>query len=84
MSGGQIIESLATASVLPVNIQGRFPLGLTGLILLSKGLQESSTAPPFKSINSLALSLYGLTFTSVHGYWKNHSFDYIELSIYIC
>ena len=29
-----------------------------------------------KSINSLALSfLYSLTFTSIHGYWKNHSFD---------
>ena len=30
----------------------------------------------FKSINSLALSfLYGPTFTSIHVYWKNHSFD---------
>ena len=38
-SGGQIIGTLASASVLPVNIRGRFPLGLTGLIcLLSKGL----------------------------------------------
>ena len=30
--------SLATASVLPMNIQDWFPLGFTGLILLSKGL----------------------------------------------
>ena len=38
-SGGQIIESSASASVLPVNIQDWFPLGLTGLISLqSKGL----------------------------------------------
>ena len=37
-SGGQSIGASASASVLPVNIQGRFPLGLTGLILLSKGL----------------------------------------------
>ena len=38
-SGGQSIETSASASVLPVNIQGWFPLGLTGLIsLLSKGL----------------------------------------------
>ena len=36
-SGGQSIG--ASASVLPMNIQGWFPLGLTGLIsLLSKGL----------------------------------------------
>ena len=38
-SGGQTIG--ASASVLPMNIQGWFPLGLTGLIsLLSKGLSR--------------------------------------------
>ena len=38
-SGSQITGVSASASVLPVNIQGWFPLGLTGLIsLLSKGL----------------------------------------------
>ena len=42
--------------------------------------QESSPAPQFKSINSSALSLhYGPTFTSVHDYWDNHSFDYMEI-----
>ena len=40
-SGGQSIGVSASASVLPVNIQGRFPLGLTGFIsLLSKGLSS--------------------------------------------
>ena len=40
-SGGQGIEASALASVLPVNIQGLFSLGLTGLIsLLSKGLSR--------------------------------------------
>ena len=38
-SGGQSIGVSASASVLPMNIQGSFPLGLTGLTsLLSKGL----------------------------------------------
>ena len=38
--------------------------------------QESSPKPQFKSINSLVLSLlYGPTLTSIHDYWKNHSFD---------
>ena len=38
-SGGQSIRASASMSVLPMNIQGWFPLGLTGLIsLLSKGL----------------------------------------------
>ena len=37
--GGQSIGASASASVLPMNIQDWFPLGLTGLIsLLSKGL----------------------------------------------
>ena len=36
-SGGQSIAVLASASVLPVSIQDWFPLGLTGLILQSKG-----------------------------------------------
>ena len=40
-SSGQIIEASPSASVLPMNIQGWFPLGLTGLIsMLSKGLSR--------------------------------------------
>ena len=67
----------ASTSVLPMNIEDWFPLGLTGLIsLLSKDSQESSPTPQFKSINSSALHfLYSPTFTSIHDYWKNHSFD---------
>ena len=37
-SGGQSFGVPASASTLPMNIQGWFPLGLTSLILLSKGL----------------------------------------------
>ena len=40
-SGGQSTGASASASVLPVNSQGWFPLGLTGLIFLqSKGLSR--------------------------------------------
>ena len=40
-SGGQSIGASASESVLPMSIQGWFPLGLTGLIsLLSKGLSR--------------------------------------------
>ena len=40
-SGGQSIGASTSASVLPMNIQGWFPLGLTGLISLqSKGLSR--------------------------------------------
>ena len=42
--------------------------------------QESSPASWSKSINSLAVSLlYGPTLTSIHDYWENHHFDYIDL-----
>ena len=46
----------------------------------SKDSQEPSPAPHFKSINSSVLSLlYGPTLTSIHDYWKNYSFDYMDL-----
>ena len=42
-SGGQIIGASALASVLPMNIQDRFPLGLTGLISLLSLLTRVSS-----------------------------------------
>ena len=72
----------ASASVLLMNIQGWFLLGLTGLISLQskEDSQESSPTPQFESINSLVLNLlHGPTLTSVHDYWKNHSCDYTDL-----
>ena len=52
------IRVSVSASVIPMNIQHWFPLGLTGLIsLLSRDSQESSPAPQFESINSSVLSL---------------------------
>ena len=37
--------------------------------------QESSPTPQFESISSLVLShSYGTTLTSIHDYWKDHSF----------
>ena len=71
-SGGQSIRASALASIFPMNVQGWFPLRLTGLIsLLSKDSPESSPAPQFESISSSALSLlYGPTLTSLHDYWS--------------
>ena len=54
---GQSIGVSASASVLPVNIQDWFPLGLTGLLSLqSKELSRVFSSTTFKSISSLALS----------------------------
>ena len=76
-SGGQNIEVLALASVLPVNIQDWFPLGWTGWISLqSKGLSRvfSNTTVQKHQFFDAQLS-YGPTLTSIHDHWKNHSLD---------
>ena len=45
-SGGQSIGASASASIVPMTIQGRFPLGLTSLIsLLVKGLSRVFSSP---------------------------------------
>ena len=67
-SGGQSIGALASASmsVLPVNGQGWFPLGLTPCI--PRDSQESSPTPQFKNINSSVLSfLYSPTLYMITG-----------------
>ena len=60
-SGGQNIGASASASILPMNIQGLFPLGMTGLTglinLCPRDSQEPSPAPQFESINSSTLGL---------------------------
>ena len=50
------------------------------LAVQGKGLYKVFSNPQFRSISSSALSLiYGSTLASVHDYWKNHSFDYMDL-----
>ena len=70
-SGGQSIGDSASASVLPMNIQGWFPLGLTGLISLqSKGLSRvfSSTTVQKHQLFGAQLSLWS----------KPHIHTYVE------
>ena len=59
-SGGQNIGASASASVLPMNMQGWFPLGLTGLISFqSKGLPRvfSSTTIQKDQLFGLKMSI---------------------------
>ena len=67
----------ASTSVFPMNNKDWYPLGWTDWTSLQfRDSQESSPTPQFKSINSSALSfLYTPILTSIHDYWKNHSFD---------
>ena len=48
--------------------------------LAVQGILKSPPTPQLKSINSSTLSLlYGATLTSLHDYWKNHSFENTDL-----
>ena len=72
---GQSIGALASTSVLPVNIQGWFPLGYTGLIsLLSKEFSRvfSNTTIWKHQFFSAHTSLRSVI--SIHDCWKNHRF----------
>ena len=76
-SDGQSIGASALASVLPMNIQGWFPLGLIGLIsLLSKGLSKafSSTTIQKHQFFGSQPSLWSNSHICT---WllENHSFD---------
>ena len=67
-SGGQSIGTLTSASVLPVNIQGWFPSGLTCLIsLLFKGLSGVFFNTTFWNV--VVQLIYGPILTSIHDYW---------------
>ena len=76
-SDGQSIGASASTSVLPVNTQDWSPLEWTGWISMqSKGLSRVFSNTTVQSINSSVLSfLYSPTLTSIHDYWKNHTFD---------
>ena len=76
-SGGQNIGVSASASVLPTNIQGWFPLELAGLISLqSKGLSKVFCNTTIQKHQFFGAQLfYSPTLTSIHDHWKNHSLD---------
>ena len=73
-SGGQSIGASASASVLPMNIQDWFPLGLTGLIFLLSRVFSSSTIRKHQFFSAQP-SLQ----SNSHDSWKDHSFDYTDL-----
>ena len=80
-SDGQNTGASTSASVLPVTIRDQFPLGWTGLISLqSKELSRVFSSTTIWSINSSVLSLvHGPNLISIHDYWKNYTFDYMDL-----
>ena len=79
-SDGQRNGASVSTSVLPVNIQGWFPLGLTGWISFqSKGLSRVFSSTKRKhQFSGTQPSLW--TNSHIHTWLlENHSFDYTEL-----
>ena len=82
-SDDQNTGASASASVIPMSIQGWYPLGWTGLIsLLSKrlsGVFFSTTYFAF-CINYFAFCfLYCPAFTTIRDHWEDHSLYYMDL-----
>ena len=75
--GGQSIGVSASASVLPMNTQDWSALGWTCWISLqSKGLSRIFSNITFQKHEFFGAQLSSSpTLTSIHDYWKNHSFD---------
>ena len=66
-SGGQSIEASALASVLPMNIQNWFPLGLTGLISLqSKGLSRVFSSTTVQKLQFFSTQPSSWTKSHIH------------------
>ena len=73
------LELQTSASVPPMNIQGWFPLRLTGLIsLLSRGLSGvfSSTTVQSKALILQCSAFFMVLLSHLYVYWKDHSLDY--------
>ena len=80
-SGGQSIGASTSASIIPMEYSGLISFRIDWFDLaVQETLKSLLQQPQFESISSSLLSLlYGPTLTSVHNYWKNHSFDYTDL-----
>ena len=80
ISGDQNSGASASASVLPMNIQSWFPLGLTDLIFLSRGLSGVfSSTTVWRHQFFGALPLYGPALTAICDHWEDHNHDYMDL-----
>ena len=50
-------------------------------LLAVQGTLQSSPTPQFKNIHSALKLIYGRNLTSIHDYWKNHSFESTHLCL---
>ena len=80
-SGGQSIGASASASVLPMNIQGWFPLRINWFALLAvQGtlkslLQHRSSKASVLRCSAFFMVQVSHLYSNASNYWKNHGFD---------
>ena len=73
--GAKVLVSAST-SVLPMNIQNWFPLGLTNDLLAVQGTLKSLLQHHTSKASILQCSAFLMVqFSSIHDHWKNHSLD---------
>ena len=73
-SGVESIETSASVSVLQMNIQGWFPLGLTGLIsLLSKGLSRVFSSTTVKKHQFFGTQLFLWSKSHIHTWLEKNT-----------
>ena len=78
VSGNQNTGASASASVIPVNFQGWYPLTLTGVIsLLSRGLSQVFSSPTVWRQQFFGI-LCSLPFSS-QNHWEDHRLNYMDL-----
>ena len=77
----QVFATIDSASVLPMNIQGWFPLRLTGLISLqSKGLSRVFSSSTIRWYQFFGAQFSLWSNSHIHTWvLENHSFDYMDL-----
>ena len=81
ISGGQVLEFQLQYQSSQWIVRVDFLLDfLLDSSLLSKELSRVLSSTTFENVSSSVFSLlYGPTFTFIHDYWKNYSFDYMDL-----
>ena len=64
-----------------MNVSGWFPLGFTGDLLAAQGTLKSLLQDHNSKASILQYSafFYGPAITTIHDYWRNHSFDSMDI-----
>ena len=83
-SGGQSIGVSASTSLLPMNIQGWFPLGWTCWISLQSNRLSRVFSNTTVRKHQFFSFLYSPTLTSIHDYWKGKTIALTRWTFIFC